>query len=100
MNSNVDIMVTDYIVFSKIPVKGKCQAGNRAVHFIPYLPGIPGVCKKGSNKGFWMQVLYMKIVIIDYIRSVVKMPGSMKGVGINGKNKKKQESKDYQEATG
>jgi len=42
----------------------------------------------------------MKIVIIDYIRSVVKMPGSMKGVGINGKSKKKQESKGYQEATG
>ena len=57
MYYDVNNMVAGYTVLAKIPVKGKCQAGNRAVHSLPYLQGVPGVIKKGSAKGFRMQIL-------------------------------------------
>ena len=50
MYYDVNNMVAGYTVLAKIPVKGKCQAGNRAIHLFADVPGVPGVAVKASCK--------------------------------------------------
>jgi hypothetical protein len=45
------------------------------------------VREKGLEEFMRVQGIYVKIVIINYIGAVVKVPGSIKCVGINSENK-------------
>ncbi|MFV9644860.1 MAG: hypothetical protein ACNYWU_03455 [Desulfobacterales bacterium] len=56
MYNDIDRMITCYIIFAKIPVKGECKACNRAIHLITDVQ-VHRVCIKGLKQRIRVQVV-------------------------------------------
>ena len=90
MNQNVDDMVAEYLIFSKIPVDCKGQAWNRTVESVVDSP--PGVrrSEKNSHHRTGLQIGNMQAPVIEDIGPIVQMPCGIKGIQIDQDNRQKQ----------
>ena len=82
MSEYVDQMVSKDIETAEIVIQGKGDAGYRSIKD----GRVVAVRVKGSFKVLPCYFFEVQIGVICYIGLVVKMPGTVKGISIYGKN--------------
>lgn len=92
MDCEIDYMVTCYLGSAKIIVEGEAKACGRSVQLSTSVPA----CKKAFFDILPVEVGQVQRIVLKDVRAVVKMPGGIKCVGIDGENndKKDENGKD------
>jgi hypothetical protein len=89
MDARVDEMVSEGVVAAEVPIQSQGKTGNGSRKSI-----LAAFGKKSLPQGGWQQIRDVQPGIVDDVGFVIKLKGSLKGVGIYGQDQQYQQDKD------
>ncbi|WLE98224.1 MAG: hypothetical protein QTN59_05175 [Candidatus Electrothrix communis] len=87
MDKNINIVITDRVVFPEKPIQGKGKVGNRSIES----PREFRVGVKGVGKRIEIEIGYMECCVVQDIARIIKMPAIMDDSAVDEQSERKKQ---------